>query len=59
MGRLYLAICLFAVGFASLASAETAPVPKEFVIGRDTFFDFGPPFYFYELYIVRQTTNGR
>ena len=49
MGRLYLAICLFAVGFASLASAETAPVPKEFVIGRDTFFDFGPPFYFYEL----------
>ena len=28
------------------------PPPTEFEIGQHTFFDFGPPFDFYELYLV-------
>jgi TonB family protein len=34
------------------------PLPNQFTIGRHTFFDFGPPFDFYELLRVRQTPNG-
>jgi len=32
--------------------------PNQFEIGRHTFFDFGPPFDFYELFLVRSTANG-
>jgi protein TonB len=32
--------------------------PNQFEIGRHTFFDFGPPFDFYELFVVRPTANG-
>lgn len=35
-----------------------ATQPKEFEIGRRTFFDFGPPFDFYEIFIVRPATRG-
>jgi TonB-like protein len=34
------------------------PAPTEFEIGRQTFFDFGPPFDFYELLLVRPAANG-
>ncbi len=34
------------------------PVPIEFSIGRHTFFDFGPPFDFYELFVVRSSSIG-
>jgi TonB family protein len=34
------------------------PLPNQFTIGRHTFFDFGPPFDFYEILRVRQTPNG-
>jgi len=34
------------------------PIPDHFVIGRQTFFDFGPPFDYYELYIVRPIATG-
>jgi TonB family protein len=30
----------------------------EFVIGRRSFFDFGPPFDFYEIYLVRASEQG-
>jgi TonB family protein len=33
--------------------------PEQFVIGRRTFFDIGPPFEFYEIFCVRQTANNR
>ena len=33
-------------------------MPKEFVIGRHTFFDFGPPHDFYEVFVVRPAGNG-
>ncbi len=36
------------------ASAE----PNEFEIGQRTFFDFGPPFNFYELLVVRPSQGG-
>jgi hypothetical protein len=34
------------------------PLPNQFVIGRHTFFDFGPPTDFYELFIVRPEASG-
>lgn len=33
-------------------------VPDQFEIGRHTFFDFGPPFDFYELFVVRSIASG-
>lgn len=35
-----------------------SPLPNQFIIGRHTFFDFGPPTDFYELFFVRPTANG-
>ena len=35
-----------------------SPQPGEFCIGRHTFFDFGPPFDFYELFVVRPARGG-
>lgn len=32
--------------------------PTYFEVGRHTFFDFGPPFNFYEIFIVRPTPSG-
>jgi hypothetical protein len=34
------------------------PVPDHFVIGRDTFFDFGPPFHYSELLFVNSDGDG-
>jgi TonB family protein len=34
------------------------PPPKEFTIGRQTFFDFGPPFNYYDIFVVRPTQDG-
>jgi hypothetical protein len=34
------------------------PVPDHFVIGRDTFFDFGPPFHYIELLFVNSDGDG-
>jgi hypothetical protein len=33
-------------------------MPTEFELGRRTFFDFGPPFNFYEIIIVRDAAGG-
>ncbi len=37
--------------------AETS-LPTQFEIGRRTFFDFGPPFNYYEVLLVRPAENG-
>ncbi len=38
---------------------KVAPaIPNQFDIGRHTFFDFGPPSDFYEVFLVRTTTAG-
>ena len=34
------------------------PAPDQFLIGRRTFFDIGPPFEFYEIFSVRSATRG-
>ncbi len=34
------------------------PPPNQFEIGRRTSFDFGPPFNFYDVFLVRPTANG-
>lgn len=34
------------------------PVPDRFAIGRDTFFDFGPPFHYVELLLVNPGSDG-
>lgn len=34
------------------------PTPDQFIVGRHTFFDFGPPTDFYELFIVRAAAKG-
>lgn len=33
-------------------------LPEQFVIGRRTFFDIGPPFEFYEIFSVHRTANN-
>jgi TonB family protein len=37
---------------------HNTPYPDHFEIGRRTFFDFGPPFNYYNLYIVRPAGMG-
>lgn len=34
------------------------PIPDRFVLGRDTFFDFGPPFHYLELLFVNPSGGG-
>jgi len=36
----------------------TVPLPDAFVIGRHTFIDVGPPFDFFELFVVRSNASG-
>jgi hypothetical protein len=44
---------------AVAADARNAPpAPQEFLVERHTFFDFGPPFHFYELFAVRARSGG-
>jgi|HubBroStandDraft_1064217.scaffolds.fasta_scaffold01638_13 hypothetical protein len=50
---------LFVCGPATPRPRKPQPTqPDRFVIGRRTFFDFGPPFDFYEILSVRPTTGG-
>ncbi len=39
-------------------SKVEVPLPDHFVIGRETFWDFGPPFYYLEILIVRPAKGG-
>jgi hypothetical protein len=52
-----IAICVSStVAFAQ--KPPLGPPPVQFEIGRRTFFDFGPPFNFYELFVVRPGAAG-
>lgn len=53
-------LALFIVGAPAPNQKHTPvpPMPDHFVIARDTFWDFGPPFHYMELIFVRQTENG-
>ena len=42
----------------AFARKPAPPLPTQFEIGRLTFFDFGPPFDYYEIIVVRPASNG-
>ena len=52
-----IAVALIVIAATAKRIAET-PLPTEFEIGRHTFFDFGPPTDFYEIFIVKPGSNG-
>jgi TonB family protein len=49
---------LFLCCSAMCQDRSAAVQPSQFEIGRHTFFDFGPPFDFYEIFIVRPSATG-
>jgi hypothetical protein len=49
---------LFVPSVAAQENDVSKPELDHFEIGRHTFFDFGPPFDFYELLLVRSTGSG-
>lgn len=49
-------LVLFGCGHSAAAATEVQPL--QFEVGRHTFFDFGPPSDFYELYLVSPTSTG-
>lgn len=56
-------ICLTLTSFAQTKSAatansETGEFPKEIIVARHFFFDFGPPSDFYEIFTVRESGRG-
>lgn len=56
-----LAICAVLVLCSSALAQEprvNSNQPSEFEIARRTFLDFGPPFDYYELFLVRPTASG-
>jgi hypothetical protein len=65
--RCSVVVCAFLAACSVLFLANSAlpnehkpalPMPAQFIVGRHTFFDFGPPTDFYELFIVRPAPNG-
>ncbi len=51
----FLSLCVTA---AARNREPAAPLPDSFEIGRHTFFDFGPPTDFYEIFVVRAEESG-
>jgi TonB family protein len=59
--RCGLVTCVLLILGCSALPQEPRPAPTEpnqFELGRHTFFDFGPPTDYYELFVVRPTVNG-
>ena len=50
-----LTLLLISAGGCSLVRAQDSRIaqPEEIIIGRHSFFDFGPPMNFYEVYVLR------
>ena len=55
-----LVVALFLPSIFSPALSQTLDLkpPQQFVVGRHTFFDFGPPNNYYEVYVVKQAKGG-
>lgn len=51
-------ILLWVVPALARKHEAPAPQPEQFEIGRHSFFDFGPPFDFYEVFLVRPMPTG-
>jgi hypothetical protein len=59
MQRLIIICAVLLSGLQALSQKrEVAAQPHEFVIGRHTFIDVGPPFNFYELFVVQPAAGG-
>ena len=58
--RVAVALCVvvLAYGRAKPSQKTLAPLPDSFTIGRDSFFDFGPPFHYPELISVQAEAQG-
>jgi hypothetical protein len=57
--RLLVGICLFLIEFLpAVAQRSSSEFPPQLFIARHTFFDFGPPFDFYEVITVDSGPNG-
>jgi Gram-negative bacterial TonB protein C-terminal len=52
------ALVFVAVPATPKARKPQSPPPDQLVIGRRTFFDFGPPFEFYEIFSIHPTENN-
>lgn len=52
------ALVLALGGGCASAPKATGPSPEAFLVGRRTFFDFGPPFEFYEIIAARGEGEG-
>jgi Gram-negative bacterial TonB protein C-terminal len=55
---LVVVVCCSLLAAADKGRKTPEPLPNEFVIGRDTFFDFGPPFDYLEVIAVAPDGNG-
>jgi TonB family protein len=57
--RLLVGICLFLIEFLpAVAQRSSSEFPLQLLIARHTFFDFGPPFDFYEVLTVDTKPDG-
>jgi hypothetical protein len=52
------AVLIFSYPVLAQKGRSAPPAPTEFEIGRRTFFDFGPPFNYYEFLVVRPVAEG-
>jgi Gram-negative bacterial TonB protein C-terminal len=57
-GTLLFALILASGNVGAGDHRPAAPWPDQFVVGRDAFFDFGPPFDYYEIFVVRAQGAG-
>jgi TonB family protein len=56
--QLLVGICFFLIGFLpAVAQRSSSEFPSQLLIARHTFFDFGPPFDFYEVITVERTPD--
>jgi TonB family protein len=53
----YFAFLVCNSAYSQTHSSKT-PFPDQFIIGRHSFFDFGPPFDFYEVFSIHSTEQG-
>ena len=51
-------VLLLSVSSQTRDARTVSSMPDQFEIGRRTFFDFGPPFNFYDLSVIRPNGNG-
>src|SRR5258707_15314643 len=54
----FVCVVMIFTGMAFSQGQGVMTQPNQFEIARHMFFDFGPPFDFYELFIVRSTASG-